>query len=125
MNAADAVLRQRVVDRSIMFSEALKQAIAFALRLAFGVELAASDISVLWRPQKVEIDDKSIAVFEFKLKLGVTPRRILSEMGYTETEVDEALGKDSDGKVALAAKEAAMGLVPTKSPNQPIKDSEK
>lgn len=107
VNAADAVLRQRVIDRSILLSEPLKQMVSFALLLAFNIEVDPQDISILWRPQKVEIDAAVITVFEFKLKLGIAPRQILSEMGYTDTEIDQFLGIGEDGKAALAEKEAA------------------
>ena len=87
VNAADAVLRQRVVDRSVLLSEPLKQMIVFAMKLAYGIELQATDISIQWRPQKIEIDASMISIFQFKLQLGVPEEQILTEMGYTEAEI--------------------------------------
>lgn len=98
VNAADAVLRQRVLDRELLLGEALKLVISFALKLAFGVEVAPEDIVVLWRPQKIELDADMIAVFEFKLRLGIPVRQILSEMGYTAVEINDFIG-EGPGKV--------------------------
>lgn len=116
VNAADAVLRQRVVDRELMLAASLSQMMAFALKLAYGIEVPPEEITVLWRPQKIEIDDKMIKVFEFKRALGVTDRQILSEMGYTTTEIDAWLGVNVD----LVPRE----IVPleTKLPGSTIQD---
>ncbi len=88
VNAADAVLRQRVVDRSVILSEQLKQMISFALKMAFGKEVPAKEISVQWRPQSLQVDAAMIAVFEFKRALGVPEEQILTELGYTQAEID-------------------------------------
>lgn len=87
VNAADAVLRQRVVDRSVLLSEPLKQMITFALKLAYNIDVKPNEISIQWRPQKIEIDAAMIVIFEFKLRLGIPEEQILTEMGYTDAEI--------------------------------------
>lgn len=87
VNAADAVLRQRVADRQTIIGETLKAAISFALLLAFNIEVAPEDISILWKPQKIELDENVIATLQFKMSLGVPREQILSEMGYSAEEV--------------------------------------
>lgn len=87
VNAADAVLRQRVADRQSIIGEALRLAISFALLLAFNVKVAPEDISVLWKPQKIELDEGVIMALQFKMSLGVPASQILSELGYSEEEV--------------------------------------
>lgn len=97
-NAADAVLNQRVIDRAEVLSETLKHMICFTLRMAFGIEVDAKQISIVWKPQKKEVDSNSITLLEFKMdRLFFTPRRIMTEMGYTQAECDEVLGIGEDG----------------------------
>ncbi len=104
-NAADATLRQRVVDRSVLLSEPLRAMVAFAMRLAYDRELSPTDISIQWRPQKIEIDKDMIVIFEFKLKLGIPEEQILTEMGYTDTEI--ALFQPNIDKKRTIAEDAA------------------
>ncbi len=110
VNAADAVLRQRVTDRSVLLSEPLKAMVAFALRLAYGYDLTAADISIQWRPQKIEIDAAMITIFQFKLQLGIPEEQILTEMGYTDAEI--AIFQTSiDAKRKMAADAAEAGMM--------------
>ena len=108
VNAADAVLRQRVIDRSILLSESLKQMIVFAMKMAFGIELKAKDISVIWKPQKIEMGAAEVQIMQFKMKdLFMPPRMILSEMGYTPAECDQILGFGEDGSRQVEEKRKA------------------
>ena len=88
VNAADAVLTQRVVDREILLAEPLKHAVSFGLRLAFGIDVPPEDIVVLWKPQKISLDASVITVLQWKISLGIPAEQVLSEIGYSPAEIE-------------------------------------
>lgn len=104
-NAADAVLNQRTIDRELLVDESLKHTISFALFLAYGVNVAPKDIVILWKPQKIQVDSSSLPLIELKLKLGMSPRQVMAELGYTEAELTAIYG-ESDGKAEFDARQA-------------------
>lgn len=134
VNASDKILRSRVEDRTIILSEILKYMTCFGMKLAFGIELTPADISVQWRPQKIEVDANVLMRFEFMIKYGVPVEHVLTEMGFTEAELSQwgdSISRQRDLRERAAdaglqnAAKAADSLA-GKSKSQPVsKESKK
>lgn len=107
-------LNKTAYDRQAAFGDTWEEATAFALRIERGT-IEAPDLEAVWVPPETRDELAEVTVQEGKQRVGVSRRRSLRELGYTDDEIDVMDEERSHEQASLGA-----GLLAAFDRNQPV-----
>ncbi len=105
LKTAEARLVKKADNRITTWSPVWADAVTLALRMAGAAPDATLDVE--WAPTETRIESVELGNAETKVRLGVSRRRVLLELGYTDKEVDTILEETRQERLAIAEAQRA------------------
>ena len=105
LKTAESGLVNKAKQRMVNFGNSWEMCIKMALRIqeAFGTRVAAPDdliIEVAWDDPETRNEEAHLNTLKSKMELGITKHQLWREMGYSQEQIDEMDGEETQERVA-------------------------